>query len=277
MLKKIFEMRNEIDPEYEPPSKDWIARVIGGSIIADGIVHPNEHVYLESLFQMMLDEPKALMTIREVIQAGVMPSVEPIQTCPQLADYIFKCVLDVCACDNEISPSEIQYINEVAMALEIETLRAHKLINTTLRRVKIEFFNQILSQIHGDERLWLASIVLKCILADGRVDSSEIPYLNDVYELVGEQSDVLNKIKQEAKSSSLANLPSVYFDKELSIDIMRYILEIVMGDDDLDEREETMVRNIANILDLDEEQLSALMDKVEQINFFLRASAELMD
>ncbi|MBF0237818.1 MAG: hypothetical protein HQM12_08950 [SAR324 cluster bacterium] len=277
MIRKIFEMRSEDGSEFPLPTKQWIAKIIGGSIIADGVVHRNEHIYLENLFSMMKDEPQALLIIRDIIRNGEIPEIENINIDPRMAEKVFKGVLEICACDHEISPSEIKYINQAGTALNIDMLRVHKLINSTLRKVKIEFFNQLLEELQPDEKRWLAIIILKCVYADGKVHYREIPYLNDVFELVDSDQQALSRIKQDAVDIPLNQLPKVYFDEEIKRDIMRYILEIVMGDEDLDESEELLIHGIADAIEFDREQLYSLMDTVEQVKFFIRASAELME
>jgi len=276
MLKRIFEFTNDDGQPFSLPTKEWIAKVIGGAVVADGIIQPEERVHLESLFDLLKNEPEAQLIIREVIKSKAPPAIETVEVTSEVAEEIFKCILEICASDHEIKPREIQYINEAAMALGIDTLRAHHFLNIALRKVKIEFFNKLSASIHGEERIWLASVILKSIYADGRVDSSEIPYLNDVYQLVGGNVELLEEIKKGAKSPSLTSLPKIFFEKDLATEILRYLLEITMGDQDIDAREVEMVRQISYLLRYDEEELEKLIDRVEQVKFFMRASSELV-
>ncbi|MGK5093599.1 hypothetical protein WDW89_16515 [Deltaproteobacteria bacterium TL4] len=277
MIRKLFSFKSPDGATYSQEVKEWIAKVIGGAIVADGVVQPEELIHLKHLFEMLKDEPEAQLVIRKVIKNAVPPEIEPLNIeDPQLKETIFRCVLDICAADHELLPEEIRYINEAGMALDIDILRIHKLINITMRKVKVEYFDSLSADLHGEERHWLAIVTLKVILSDGRIAPKEIPYLNDVYELVGGDQKILEEVKKEARETEFENLPPMFFDKNLTMRIMRYLLDIAVGDE-IDEEELALIRKVAETLEVSETQLQDLVDRVEQVKFFLRASSELVE
>lgn len=277
MISKLFTLTTDEGQELDDAKRTWIAKVIGGAIVSDGHLHQNERPYLQELFDEFPENSPDLLKIRNIIKLNEPPVMEPIELPAKHADRILKAVLEVCSCDHELSPGEIRFVNEVGMALGIPVTRVHKLINYAVRKVKVEFFNELLMDLHEEERLWLASLTLKSIYADGTVDKREIPYFNDVYELLEGDPKLLEKVKKEARDPDISNLPKVHFEHSLAERILKYLLEITLNDESLDDRELTLVHEVALQLQFDEHELNKLIDSVEAIKFFMHASSELID
>lgn len=275
MIKKILSFKTKDGVALDSDTKLWIVSTIAGSIVVDKKVHPSEKIHVEVLFEEIKDEPRALITMHEIIKGEAPLRVKPISLPYKLAEQIFKYILDIAACDNELPPEEIRYLNEVGLALGIDVLKVHKLIHFTIRTVKVEFFNQLLGGLNKDERQWLAFVILKAIYLDGRIDKGEIIYLNHVFELLDGEESLIDQWKRDVKTKNLSDFPLPKFDFELSTRILKYLLGITMTHTDVDNEEIGFVKEIAESLEYDQEQLAQLIASEYKILLFLAISGRL--
>ncbi len=251
---------------FSPRLKQWIGKAVGGALVADGKIDPNEKAELAKLFKEFQHETELIHSLNSAIDRGVPPILEPIKTSPAISEKVLALILKICASDFELQLGELRYLNQVGLALSMDASKRVKLIRSTVRGVKLEFFREMLNDIYGEERYWLASVILKTIYADGKVDRREIPYLNSVFELLKENPDELAFVKADAKNPSLDKLPEVHFDPELAARILKYLLEIVMNDEEYDEREINFIHHVAQKLHFTEEDVEELTKEIEQSN-----------
>lgn len=273
MIYRLFQMKQENGENFPKAVKTWITKVIGGAIIADGILHPNERTYLEELFQQMSDYPEALLLIRETIKLDEPPPIEPIEVDLNLAIQILKTILEICASDHLLTATEIQYVKQVAQAMNLDQTRVQKLIGLTIRRVKSEFFSELLEELQENEKFWLASLILKTIYADGFVDSKEIPYLNDVFQLLNGDVERLENVKADAKNIRIQNLPKVVFSDPIKEKILRYLLELMCSVQDTDTRELELIHEVAlSILQYTPKELEGLTEYIQNLRSFMEVT-----
>ncbi len=276
MVKRLMSFKTENGEELSPKTKLWIAKALAGAVMADDFVHTNEKIHIEKMFDEFQGNSSALMELRTILKGNTPPDLEPISMSSKLAERVLRTVMEICACDHELVPEEIRYINHVGMSLNISVLRVHKLIHSMVRHVKIEFFNELLKALNEGQRRWLATVVLKSIYADGKIDKNEIIYFNDIYELLDGDQKLIENLKQDVRHVPLEELPVVQFDHELATQVLRYLVEITVSDDDLDERELVIVQHVARQLSYPQDELKNLIRSVVSVRVFMIASAELV-
>ncbi len=275
MIKKIFSFVKKDGTTLTQQEMLWVATALVGLIVIDDHLHLNEKEHIVNLYEMMEDNPEILIAMNKIIKGNQPPSIAPISFPDELAELVFKYILRIAACDYEIPPEEIRYINQVGLALNINVLKIHKWINFAIRQAKIEFFNQLKKDLSEQECQWLAHVVLKAIYVDGHVDKREIIFFNDVYELLGEDEERINEAKEDAKNLVLDHLPEVQFEHDLSGRILQYLLRITMSHIPVEESEIAFVRTIAQILQCEEEELEKIIASERKILLFLASSNNL--
>jgi len=263
---------SEADQEsLSPPIKEWMAKIIGGAVIADGQVHASELVHIDKMVGALINDPDSLALFHKIIQREVPPPIEPYPTDPQTAERILRYILEICACDSELQPMEVRYIHEAGMAMGMEIPKIHKMIRKTIQQVRLDLLNEIMEEVINDEKRWIAVVILKLIYADGQVSSDEFGFLSSVYDLVGGDSERMEQVKADAKNIPLNELPEVNFNEETATKILRYLLEIIMGDISIDPAELKMIRQIAILMNYDKYLMDGLMDMVDQVMMFLNS------
>ena len=74
-----------------------------------------------------------------------------------------------------------------------------------------------------------------------------------------------------AKNIPLNELPEVQFNEEVATKILRYLLEIIMGDININPAELKMIRQIAILMNYDKYLMDELMDMVDKVMIFLNS------
>ncbi len=243
--------------------KKWVSHVVAGAALIDGEVDSEEKPYLMKILESLFSTPEDLYAIEKILQAREVPPIPQIEAAPEIAENALKCILDISASDNEITGMELEYILKAAEALGMDYNEARSLIRFTFQRMRTEYFYELLCSLNKEERFWLAVVIFKSVHVDEYVHEKEIPYLNDIYRLLEGDMLLINNVRNMALQSSLNDLPKVKFDEMTTRRILRYLLEITMIDSHFAEIEIEFIRQIAEVLKFDPEDLAEIKRTVE--------------
>ncbi len=255
---KSFNLSQEYD-EFGSQIKLWITKVVTGIIVADGVVHQDERQYLALLLQGVDRGDEALQAMQEIIQTKTPPPLEPLSVGPEMSERIFRHILKICACDHDIHPAEMSYVRKAGLALKIKETTMQRLIRDTMIEVKDYLFHEIHEHLPKSEHRWLATIILKTIYADGRLDRNELVYLNDVYTLLEGDVEQLEIVKTESRKLEMRDLPTKDIAPDIGSKILKYLMHLVLSDDDLHDQELQSVREVANLVNYDVQELEDLI------------------
>lgn len=261
MIKNFIENNPLKSKDFSQEIHHWVARTIGGVIVADGRIHPEERKFLRDLLEGLKVDQESYDIITKIITSKEHPTITPIEVTPRQAEQIFRYVLEVCACDHELQPKEIRYLRLAGRALGLQDVEMNDLILNTEKKLRREFLDTLLENLLPNERQWLAGAILKAVYADGRVDRKEISYLGNVHELLEDNPDLLNSVKMSPRDFSLNLLPKVFFDPHLSERILKLLIEICLSDDDFHPVERKVIQEIAQSLNFPGEALDLLIEK----------------
>ena len=261
--KQIVDLFEQL-ADYNPEVKLWVARAIGYAVTADRIVQANETPSLITLFRIIRDIPEIAPILSELLRPKKPPLDTPVEVTADLAEQIFLCILNICAADRNIQSEEFDYINQIGQALRIETATIRQLVNTVIRtQIKATFFRQLLRKLDREGRYWVSVMILKVIQADEQIDQRETHYLNDIHELLQRNSARLEAVKADAHNTPLKDLPAVKFDKDTSLSILKYLLEILMVGKEMDDQEEATIQAIAGLLGFEKTELDTIIETVK--------------
>lgn len=244
------------------PLKLWIAQMIAGAIIADRTVQGSEKPYLEGLFQMYGKEHPISQAVRQIIDSKEPPHLEQQPIEPELAEEVFECLLEICGGDQELHVGEIQYLREMGGALGIDYLELQYLIKHKGIEVKAAAFHGLAEDLTEHQRSWLAMVILSMIFSDEHIAAKEGIYLGDLDDLLHDKPDVLRNIKINPREFLQDPLPAIVLKDETKERVVKYLLGLAVVDGDLEETEETIIRNIASTIGYSSEILSANIENI---------------
>ncbi len=258
-------------PEITSKIRQWIAYVIGGAVIVDKKVDPQEVEYAKQIFKTFGEYQKMLETFQQVINTNQPITIPPIDLSPKLAEIVFRCILRICISDRNLTSEEVHYIQTVSTVLKMEKEKKRSMIKQAIFQAKEKFFRQFTANLEEKERYWLAAMILKIIYADGKVHQKELPYLNHVAELLSDSPELIRSVKKDAADFSLEQFGKVHLSSETIANLLEYLLRIIMSDQTCEVNELELLFAIAKTLEFDELQLESLVKSVKSDYQFLFA------
>ncbi|MBF0288790.1 MAG: hypothetical protein HQM14_13320 [SAR324 cluster bacterium] len=256
-------------PEMTSEIRQWIAHVMGGAVIVDNKVDPQEIEYVNQIFDKFGEQQQMQETFQQVIQTQHPITIPPIEMPAKLSELVFRCVLRLCISDRHLNAKEVHYIQTVSNVLKMETATKRSMIKQAIFQSKEKFFKHLLARLEKQERYWLAAMILKIIYADGKVHQKELPYLNHVAELLADSPELIKSVKKDAANYSLADFDKICLPAEIIPDLLEYLLRITMSDQTFDLNELELLYEIAKTLEFDELLLDELITSVKSDHQFL--------
>jgi len=239
--------------------KLWVVKAIIGSIVADHVIDPNEEPLVKIFIKLMPDDLSIHQEIFSILKDKEPPPLDKIEVSSELASGIIRCLLIICTVDEEFHYLEIRFVKEAAEALGIDPLEIHRMIDLQVLKLKSESFDDIQKGMTPKEKYWLASVIMKTVFSDKHVDSQELLYFGDVYDLIDHPDEFFKTMESKPNQITLEGLPDVDFSYERSTQIIKYILSITMIDRDFSDREHLFLRKLAQLLNFDGEELTKLI------------------
>lgn len=249
----------------------WIAQAIGGAMNADKKKTPQD----PNLLAQITNDLGGGEDIRQIIESAIHTEntgmLSPIQLPDSLAKTIFRYLLVLCILDRNLATEEIHYINNIGKLLNIEAVEKRQIFKQTIFHEKERFFHQLMDQLSAEERFWLAIMILKVIYADEQVHQKELPYFNNVVELLKDTGHSIKSVKQESTHQPIEAFQQIHLSEEASHWVLEYLLGIVMIDQDCTDEELDNIRKIAKLLQYNHEKLEELIATAKSDHQFLFA------
>ncbi len=120
-----------------------------------------------------------------------------------------------------------------------------------------------LNNLNKNERYWIATLFLKVIFADERIDRKEVPYLRDVFDLLDNNTKLIQSSKKESKQLSVEKCTHILIGYNLTEQLLICLLEICICDNDFDDRELVTVGEIASEFGYEADRFEGLVLQVK--------------
>ncbi len=127
----------------------------------------------------------------------------------------------------------------------------------------VTFFEDLKNSLSKDEKYWIAVFFLKVIYADDIVHVKEIPFMSDVCDFLDQDNMLIESAKKDAKSSPLDKVPPILLGTNHTERLLKCLLEIILSDDDFDDREYFEIGEIAAVLGLDEHEFENFVSQAK--------------
>jgi uncharacterized tellurite resistance protein B-like protein len=184
----------------------------------------------------------------------VHPLAGPVSL--QLLDKL----LHILSVDQPLSQDKLDFINDVRLALGVSGKDVDKLIEQIDYLRRRNFTSNLLELLEEEQRYWVAQMIWRAIHADHRVDQREYKYVETILQLI--EHDPL-RFQQLCQLDSQVPFPSIIeLDQNLRKEIYRYIVEIMMIDDEYTEEEANFVRDVGEQLGYDAHERDKVIQPV---------------
>ena len=169
-------------------------------------------------------------------------------------------LLHILSVDQSLSQDKLDFINYVRLALGVSGKDVDKLIEQIDYLRRRNFTSNLLEWLEEEQRYWVAQMIWRAIHADHRVDQREYKYVETILQLI--EHDPL-RFQQLCQLDSQVPFPSITgLDQNLRKEIYRYIVEIMMIDDEYTEEEANFVRDVGEQLGYDAHERDKVIQPV---------------
>ena len=169
-------------------------------------------------------------------------------------------LLHILSMDQPLSQDKLDFINDVRLALGVSGKDVDKLIEQIDYLRRRNFTSDLLELLEEEQRYWVAQMIWRAIHADHRVDQREYKYVETILQLI--EHDPL-RFQQLCQLDSKVSFPSIIgLDQNLRKEIYRYIVEIMMIDDEYTEEEANFVRDVGEQLGYDAHERDKVIQPV---------------
>ena len=169
-------------------------------------------------------------------------------------------LLQILSADQPLSQDKLDFINDVRLALGVSGKDVDKLIEQIDHLRRRNFTTNLLELLEEEQRYWVAQMIWRAIHADHRVDQREYKYVETILQLI--EHDPL-RFQQLCQLDSQVPFPSIIgLDQNLRKEIYRYIVEIMMIDDEYTEEEASFVRDVGQQLGYDAHERDKVIQPV---------------
>ena len=169
-------------------------------------------------------------------------------------------LLHILSVDQPLSQDKLDFINGVRLALGVSGKDVDKLIEQINYLRRRNFTSNLLELLEEEQRYWVAQMIWRAIHADHRVDQREYKYVETILQLI--EHDPL-RFQQLCQLDSKVSFPSIIgLDQNLRKEIYRYIVEIMMIDDEYTEEEANFVRDVGEQLGYDTHERDKVIQPV---------------
>ena len=169
-------------------------------------------------------------------------------------------LLHILSMDQSLSQDKLDFINDVHLALGVSGKDVDKLIEQIDYLRRRNFTSNLLELLEEEQRYWVAQMIWRAIHADHRVDQREYKYVETILRLI--EHDPI-RFQQLCQLDSQVPFPSIVgLDQNLRKEIYRYIVEIMMIDDEYTEEEANFVRDVGEQLGYDAHERDKIIQPV---------------
>jgi len=169
-------------------------------------------------------------------------------------------LLHILSMDQPLSQDKLDFINDVRLALGVSGKDVDKLIEQIDYLRRRNFTSNLLELLEEEQRYWVAQMIWRAIHADHRVDQREYKYVETILQLI--EHDPI-RFQQLCQLDSQVPFPSIIeLDQNLRKEIYRYIVEIMMIDDEYTEEEANFVRDVGEQLGYDAHERDKVIQPV---------------
>ncbi|MBC8259290.1 MAG: NAD-binding protein [SAR324 cluster bacterium] len=121
-----------------------------------------------------------------------------------------------------------------------------------------KFDTELVNKMNAEQRFWFASAVVAMVMADDHIDLHERSFLHSAIRLV-KDFDKIQVIEEYILRWQMPPIQAVEFDQKDQDHVLESLLNIATVDRNFDEREEALLREIAESMKISENKIENLI------------------
>ena len=189
----------------------------------------------------------ALIVYQETESDNVTP--DPINLPEEIGKRIIATLLDILTCGRDLRDNDFYYLSDVSIALSLNANYVLKTIEQVQYEIRRLFFDSLLDYLTEDQCLQCAILLYRAIQADDQLHPAEFKYIENINRLLKNDQSKLELVEHAIQSKLVED--AIEISEELARHIFKYLIEIVLCDQDFDPQESLYVNDVAQILGFD--------------------------
>lgn len=198
-----------------------------------------------------------------------LPPPEPIQLPESIAHQVIRTLLKIFTCGRDLMDVDYYFLSDVGTALALKPTTIMKIIEQELYEIRKDFFNALLDLLNEEQCLQCAILLYKAIQADQKIHPAEFKYIENILQLLKNDQSKLHKVEEFCAKGH--PMPKVRLNKELENYIFRYLIEIVMCDEEFDPEESKFIQEVAGFFGFDKPQQDGIIQPVASAQMLKRS------
>lgn len=185
---------------------------------------------------------------------------EELNLPPELGRIILHSVLLILTCGRDLEDADYFFLSDLGLSLGLKPGLIFTMIEQVQYEARKEAFKEIKKHLSDRQREICAILLLKAIRADNRVHPAEIKYFEIVSELLNNDQARLVKIEDDFAHLN-SEIPMALAD-EIAVFIFKYLVEIVMCDQEYDPEESAFIKEVAATFGIEKDRQESIIQPV---------------
>lgn len=178
----------------------------------------------------------------------------------KIQEGIIHNLLKVLSESGSLSDCGLMFIGDVGKALGLDSQSIDIHIEQVQYERRKEFTKKLLELLSEEQLYWVALMLWNAVHIDDKVDYREYKYFENILQLIHYEQKKLIQLKKD--SDNPITLPDPLFDAWLCVQVYRYIVEIVMIDEEYSPKEATFIQHIGDLLGYDKTQQDKIIQPI---------------
>ncbi len=193
-------------------------------------------------------------------QEGGGYSGEPIRLPLIVAKHLLSSLVHIFTTGRDFSEHDYYFIGDVTHALELDPSHALKIIEQAQYEIRRDFFDTLARELDEEQAFQCSVLLLMAIRADGVVHPAEFKYIENINQLLHHDQAKLMDIEKLVGQGE--PLPRVFLPEDYMLYLYKYMVEIVMCDEEFDSQESAYIQEAGRSFGLDKAQQDEVIQPV---------------
>jgi uncharacterized tellurite resistance protein B-like protein len=200
----------------------------------------------------------ALTVYQEDESENISP--DPITLPEDIGKRIMSALLEILTCGRDFRDNDLYFISDVTIALSLDANYVLKSIEQVQYEIRRSFFDSLLDYLTEDQCLQSAILLYKAIQADDQLHPAEFKYIENINQLLKNDQSKIELVEHAVQSELIED--SLEISEELASHLFKYLIEIVLCDQDFDPQESLYVNDVAQILGFDGDKRDEILQPI---------------
>ena len=178
----------------------------------------------------------------------------------KMRQQILTTLLEVLTCGRDLRDNDYYFLSDVSLALRLEPSYVLKTIEQVQYEIRRMFFDSLLEYLTDEQCFQSAVLLYKAIQADNQIHPAEFKYIENINQLLRNDQSRLEEVEKAVQRD--ADVESLDISDELARHLFKYLVEIVLCDQDFDPKESEYVNHVAEILGFDKTKRDEILQPI---------------